>query len=335
MLPSSRARSQRCTRLRLRGLMTIPPATRSDPAHWFRELAALRDATRAPTALDVDTLSMGMSADFEQAIAAGVDLRADRDCDLRRSRLTESSCSAPAAPCYGAAIDRQGGLRASRHTMQMSLLFHRRRRCRRSLHARLFVLRFILQWMRASYYRARSRSSCCRLRRRSSCPRDACYRACAALDLPTLVVIFALECVVDVAATTRSSASVPSFEMFLAAVLLRLVTLTLWFYCTVALFIYVVMSWLGDRDAQPERRDCSASSSTRCCVPFAQGYAADRGPRPVGPVIVLILLPGRMIASPLPRCLARQRTVRARNVDRSCERPIAWAASRFGTNAVE
>ena len=56
-------------RLKLRGLMTIPPAT-GDPAHWFRELAATLGRLRAG-GLDLDTLSMGMSADFEAAIAAG------------------------------------------------------------------------------------------------------------------------------------------------------------------------------------------------------------------------------------------------------------------------
>jgi pyridoxal phosphate enzyme (YggS family) len=57
------------TRLRLRGLMAIPPAS-GDPAHWFRELAASLERLRA-AGLDVDTLSMGMSSDFEAAIAAG------------------------------------------------------------------------------------------------------------------------------------------------------------------------------------------------------------------------------------------------------------------------
>ena len=59
-------------RLRLRGLMCIPPAE-EDPArqrHWFAELRRLRDALNARGhALDV--LSMGMSADLELAIAEG------------------------------------------------------------------------------------------------------------------------------------------------------------------------------------------------------------------------------------------------------------------------
>jgi len=56
-------------RLKLRGLMTVPPAEGAS-AHWFAELAALRRALAAD-GIEVDTLSMGMSADFEAAIAAG------------------------------------------------------------------------------------------------------------------------------------------------------------------------------------------------------------------------------------------------------------------------
>jgi hypothetical protein len=56
-------------RLKLRGLMAIPPAD-SDPEPWFRALAALQARLRGE-GLALDTLSMGMSADFEKAIAAG------------------------------------------------------------------------------------------------------------------------------------------------------------------------------------------------------------------------------------------------------------------------
>ncbi len=59
-------------RLKLRGLMCLPPAE-ADPArqrHWFAELARLQDELNAHGA-GLDTLSMGMSDDFEAAIAAG------------------------------------------------------------------------------------------------------------------------------------------------------------------------------------------------------------------------------------------------------------------------
>jgi pyridoxal phosphate enzyme (YggS family) len=56
-------------RLRLRGLMTLPPQS-ATPAHWFAELAVLR-ARLESDGIALDSLSMGMSGDFEYAIAAG------------------------------------------------------------------------------------------------------------------------------------------------------------------------------------------------------------------------------------------------------------------------
>ena len=61
--------------LQFRGLMTIPPFT-DDPAQarpYFRRLRELRDkvATQSIPAVSMDVLSMGMSHDFEVAIAEG------------------------------------------------------------------------------------------------------------------------------------------------------------------------------------------------------------------------------------------------------------------------
>lgn len=57
-------------RLRLRGLMTIPPAA-ADPAPFFAELHSLRDRLQESLGIPMDTLSMGMSADLEPALSAG------------------------------------------------------------------------------------------------------------------------------------------------------------------------------------------------------------------------------------------------------------------------
>jgi pyridoxal phosphate enzyme (YggS family) len=62
-------------RLALRGLMCIPPEE-TEPARqraWFARLRALRDALNAG-GLRLDTLSMGMSGDFEAAIQEGATL---------------------------------------------------------------------------------------------------------------------------------------------------------------------------------------------------------------------------------------------------------------------
>ena len=58
-------------RLKLRGLMTIPPDSSGAASRaWFVKLATLRDRLRL-AGHSLDTLSMGMSDDFEVAIAAG------------------------------------------------------------------------------------------------------------------------------------------------------------------------------------------------------------------------------------------------------------------------
>ena len=57
------------SRLKLRGLMTIPPAE-GDPSPWFEQVADLH-AQLVAAGLPLDTLSMGMSGDFEAAIGAG------------------------------------------------------------------------------------------------------------------------------------------------------------------------------------------------------------------------------------------------------------------------
>ncbi|MGH7762869.1 MAG: YggS family pyridoxal phosphate-dependent enzyme [Candidatus Dormibacteraceae bacterium] len=56
--------------LEVRGLMAMGP-THADPASAFQELAALRALARERTGRPLPVLSMGMSADFEAALAAG------------------------------------------------------------------------------------------------------------------------------------------------------------------------------------------------------------------------------------------------------------------------
>ncbi|GAC1695501.1 MAG: YggS family pyridoxal phosphate-dependent enzyme [Steroidobacteraceae bacterium] len=71
-LPMLAAAVAALPRLRLRGLMCIPPVE-TEPARqraWFARLRALRDEANAG-GLGLDTLSMGMSADFPAAIAEG------------------------------------------------------------------------------------------------------------------------------------------------------------------------------------------------------------------------------------------------------------------------
>ena len=60
-------------RLRLRGLMCIPPASEkpSRQRHWFARLASLQNELNQLLGLRLDPLSMGLSNDLEAAIVEG------------------------------------------------------------------------------------------------------------------------------------------------------------------------------------------------------------------------------------------------------------------------
>jgi pyridoxal phosphate enzyme (YggS family) len=72
LLPQLAASVAQLPRLGLRGLMCIPPPTGDVPSMraMFARLRVLKDELNAK-GLKLDTLSMGMSADFESAIAEG------------------------------------------------------------------------------------------------------------------------------------------------------------------------------------------------------------------------------------------------------------------------
>jgi YggT family protein len=112
--------------------------------------------------------------------------------------------------------------------------------------------------------------------------------------LPTLVVIFLLECVATLLlyALVRIA---PPIDAFLVTVLLRLVSLTLWLYCT-TLFIYVVMSWLGGGMYNP-----NAATLSEIVEPLLRPFRRLLPPiagLDVSPVIVLILLQAVIYALP-------------------------------------
>ncbi|WP_018608291.1 YggS family pyridoxal phosphate-dependent enzyme [Uliginosibacterium gangwonense] len=72
-LPALASAVARLPHLRLRGLMCIPEPTPDEAllAQRFGLLRTLRDQLQHTLNLELDTLSMGMSADMAQAIAAG------------------------------------------------------------------------------------------------------------------------------------------------------------------------------------------------------------------------------------------------------------------------
>jgi YggT family protein len=103
-----------------------------------------------------------------------------------------------------------------------------------------FLLRFILQWVRAGYYNPLSQFVL-KVTSPLVVPARRVLPSVAGLDVPTLVVLVILESVVTWLLIMLAGFAVPTFFLY---VLLRLVALTLWFY-TVALLGYVILSWFG------------------------------------------------------------------------------------------
>ena len=130
--------------------------------------------------------------------------------------------------------------------MQSALIFLVRTLA--DLYLLTFLLRFILQWVRASY-----RNPLSQLVQKVTSPLVVPARrvlpSVAGLDLPTLIVLIVLEGVVTFALTAIVGFVLPVPRLLLY-VLLRLVSLTLWLY-TGALFIYALLSWFSDRGGGP------------------------------------------------------------------------------------
>jgi YggT family protein len=117
-----------------------------------------------------------------------------------------------------------------------------------NLYISMFVLRFILQWVRASYQNPLAQFVL-RITAPLVVPARRMLPSVRGLDVPTLVVAIALECI----ATALIFAIVgffPSVQGFIGSVVLRLVSLTIWLYCGMIL-IYVIISWVADRQYHP------------------------------------------------------------------------------------
>ena len=161
------------------------------------------------------------------------------------------------------------------------------------LYISMFALRFILQWIRASYQSPLAQFVL-QVTAPLVVPARRLLPSVRGIDLPTLVVIVVLESVATLLLYAIIG-FVPAIDAFLVTVLLRLVALTLWLYCT-ALFIYVVMSWFGGGMYNP-----SAATLGEIVEPLLRPFRRLLPPISgfdVSPVIVLVLLQAVIYALP-------------------------------------
>lgn len=158
-----------------------------------------------------------------------------------------------------------------------------------------FLLRFIMQWVRADYYNPLAQFVL-KVTSPLVVPARRVLPSIGGLDTPTLFVLLVLEIAATWLLLRLAGLTLPVGELLFYS-LLRLIALTLWFY-TVALFIYVLLSWFGDRGMNPMSAMLGqlvepVLRPVRRLVPLIGGLD-------LSPLVVILLLQAAMIALPLP-----------------------------------
>ena len=162
-----------------------------------------------------------------------------------------------------------------------------------SLYISMFVLRFILQWIRASYQNPLAQFVL-RITAPLVVPARRMLPSVRGLDVPTLVVAVGLECIAT-ALLFLIAGFFPPAPTFIGAVVVRLVSLTLWLYFGM-IFIYVILSWVAAGQYHPFGEALyeivePLLRPVRRIIPPIAGLD-------LSPLIVLILLQAIIIALP-------------------------------------
>jgi YggT family protein len=161
-----------------------------------------------------------------------------------------------------------------------------------------YLLRIIMQWVRASYYNPLAQFVV-KVTNPLVVPARRVVPSVGGLDTATLLVLLALEIAITFVLLRLAGLS-PPIPVLLFYSLLRLISLALWFYVG-ALIIYVLLSWFGDRGRNPmaillgELVEPLLRPARRLLPPI--------GGLDLSPLIVMLLLQAAMIALPMPAYL--------------------------------
>lgn len=158
-----------------------------------------------------------------------------------------------------------------------------------------FLLRFVMQWVRASYYNPLSQFVF-KVTNPLVVPARRVLPSVAGLDAPTLVVLIILEIVVTLVLLRLAGFVLPVPQLLFYS-LLRLISLALWFYIG-ALIIYVLLSWFGSRDGNPMAM--LLGEIVEPVLRPARRLLPPIGGLDLSPLVVMLLLQAAMIALPMP-----------------------------------
>lgn len=160
------------------------------------------------------------------------------------------------------------------------------------------LLRFLMQWVRASHYNPFAQFVF-KVTSPLVIPARRVLPSIAGLDTPTLAVLVVLECLFTWLLVWLMGVPLPVPELLFYA-LLRLVSLTLWFY-TGALIVYVILSWFGDRGVNPMA--ALLGQLVEPVLRHARRLLPPIGGFDLSPLIVILLMQAVMIALPFPPLL--------------------------------
>ena len=158
-----------------------------------------------------------------------------------------------------------------------------------------FLLRFILQWIRADFYSPFAQAIV-KITNPLILPVRRVVPSSRNVDLPTLVVLIVLQTIVTSVILSIAGITIALFQLPLL-VLYRLISLTLWFY-SVSIFIYVILSWTGQGSYNPTALVLSELNEpllrpVRRVLPPIAGLD-------LSPMLVLIILQAGLMTVPLP-----------------------------------
>ena len=156
-----------------------------------------------------------------------------------------------------------------------------------------FLLRLILQWVRASHYNPFAQLIY-KLTSPLVIPARRLLPSIGALDTATIVVMILLEILATWVLFRLGGVSLP-IGLLLILSLLRLVELVLLFY-TFALLIYVLLSWFADRGRNPMA--VLLGEIVEPVLRPARRLLPPIGGIDLSPLIVILLLQAAMIALP-------------------------------------
>lgn len=157
-----------------------------------------------------------------------------------------------------------------------------------------FLLRMILQWVRADFYNPFSQFVI-RVTDPLVLPARRVVPRTRKVDVPALVVLIILQMLATWLILAVAGVSLPP-NQFIYVVALRLISLTLWLY-TISIFAYVILSWIAQAHYSPIAMILGqivgpVLRPVRRVIPPIAGLD-------LSPLIVLILIQALSIALPL------------------------------------